>query len=235
MSARDEAGCRLDAREEPRAEQRHHGHATKYDANSDSTTVNASAENRSLLTPYRKDDREENDAVVSVDASTGSATSFAPRSAASRGDSPISSAAEDVFENDHGIIDQARESKRQTAQHHRVDRAAAESRAINVARADRGMERRRRAVARKLPRKTRIINDVRTEPIAAFMDQRLDRSLHELATGRTPPSPPIRGTSSRSGTSLRTASTTAIVLVSPPCLSTGRYTDLWPSTRTMLY
>ena len=32
-----------------------------------------------------------------------------------------------------------------------------------------------------------------------------------------------------------TPSTTAIVLVSPPCFSTGRYTDGWPSTRTMLF
>ena len=42
------------------------------------------------------------------------------------------------------------------------------------------------------------------------------------------------GVSSRPATTFLTPSTTAMVLESPPCLSTGRYTEPWLLTRTLL-
>src|SRR5438270_13704229 len=64
--------------------------ATRYDANSESTTDSASDVNRNRLTPYRNTTGKKTMAVVNVAASTGSATSRPPTSAASTGDLPIS-------------------------------------------------------------------------------------------------------------------------------------------------
>jgi len=64
--------------------------ATANDANSESATASARAENRKRLTPYRKVTGKNTTTVVSVAASTGSATSRPPFSAASAGDSPNS-------------------------------------------------------------------------------------------------------------------------------------------------
>src|SRR5579864_2698434 len=64
--------------------------ATAYDANNDNATASAKAENRNLLTPYRKVTGKNTTTVVSVAASTGKATSRPPFSAATAGSSPIS-------------------------------------------------------------------------------------------------------------------------------------------------
>src|SRR5208283_3157739 len=64
--------------------------ATKYEANNERMTDDASAMNRNLLTPYRNMTGKKTMTVASVAASTGSATSRPPRSAANSGDSPIS-------------------------------------------------------------------------------------------------------------------------------------------------
>ena len=49
--------------------------ATAYEANNEMATANASAENRNLLTPYRKVTGKNTITVVKVAAKTGSATS----------------------------------------------------------------------------------------------------------------------------------------------------------------
>ena len=51
---------------------------------------------------------------------------------------------------------------------------------MKVASAESGMEKKTATVARMLPRKTRIITDVRNSPMRALVQQRLDRRLHEL-------------------------------------------------------
>src|ERR1051326_6368582 len=57
--------------------------ATTKEANSDRTTARAKAENRNLLTPYKKVTAKKTTTVVSVAANTGKATSFPPLVAAS--------------------------------------------------------------------------------------------------------------------------------------------------------
>src|ERR1022692_4913268 len=57
--------------------------ATAKEANSDSATASAKAENRNLLTPYRKVTGKNTTTVVRVAESTGSATSRPPFTAAS--------------------------------------------------------------------------------------------------------------------------------------------------------
>jgi hypothetical protein len=64
--------------------------ATKYEAKSEMTTARASAENRNLLTPYRKVTGKNTTTVVSVAASTAMLTSAPPASAAASGVAPIS-------------------------------------------------------------------------------------------------------------------------------------------------
>ena len=51
--------------------------------------------------------------------------------------------------------------------------------AMNAASAESGIEKNTATVARMLPRKTRIISEVRNSPMRAFVQQRLDRRLHE--------------------------------------------------------
>ncbi len=64
--------------------------ATAYEANNERTTASASDENRNLLTPYSRVTGKNTTTVVSVAASTGSATSRPPFSAATTAGSPIS-------------------------------------------------------------------------------------------------------------------------------------------------
>ena len=64
--------------------------ATAKEANSESATASARAENRNLLTPYRNVTGKNTTTVVSVAASTGRATSRPPFSAATAGVSPSS-------------------------------------------------------------------------------------------------------------------------------------------------
>ena len=50
---------------------------------------------------------------------------------------------------------------------------------MNVASAESGIEKNTATVARMLPRKTRIMSEVSNRPMRAFVQQRLDRGLHE--------------------------------------------------------
>ena len=73
---------------------------------------------------------------------------------------------ENVFENDHGIVDQARKRERQAAQDHAVDRRAADVKDEETRPSPRaGIERNTATVARGLPRKTKTISAVSTNPI----------------------------------------------------------------------
>ena len=80
--------------------------ATRYEAASASTTPRASAVKRYLLTPERKTTGKNTIAVVMVAARTASATSRRPSSAAVWASSPEFEVAKDVFQHDHGVIDQ---------------------------------------------------------------------------------------------------------------------------------
>ena len=59
--------------------------------------------------------------------------------------------------------------------------------AMNAASAESGIEKNTATVARMLPRKIRIMSEVRNRPMRAFVQQRLDGGLHEHATDRRPP------------------------------------------------
>ena len=64
--------------------------ATKYEANSEMATASARAENRNLLTPYKKVTGKKTTTVVKVAARTARLTSAPPCSAATSGEEPIS-------------------------------------------------------------------------------------------------------------------------------------------------
>ena len=93
---------------------------------------------------------------------------------------------------------------------------------MNAASAESGMEKNTATVARMLPRKTRIMIDVSNRPMRAFVQQRLDRGLHEDRLVEDHLLTSSFGTSKRFCTASLMPSTTAMVLVSPPCFSTGR-------------
>ena len=63
--------------------------------------------------------------VETVAASTASSTSLPPCSDATIGRFAHLHMAEDVFQHNHGVVDQARKRQRQAAQHHGVDGVAA--------------------------------------------------------------------------------------------------------------
>ena len=131
--------------------------------------------------------------------------------------------AENVLQNHHRVIDQARERQRQTAQHHRVDRPAAGADGQKAASAESGIERKTAAVARMLPRNSRIINPVSTKSNRAFVQQILDRLLHEDGLIEHHLGDKLLGNISQIADSASLIPfTTAIVLVSPPCFRIGR-------------
>jgi len=196
--------------------------ATKYDANSANTTANARALNRNWLTPASMVTGKNTTAVVRVAASTGRATSRPPRSAAAAGDSP-SSRWRKMFSSTTTELSIRREKTRARPPRIMVLTVPPPSdRAMKVASAESGIERKTAAVARILPRKTRIMIPVRTSPMAPSwmrfsiaLRTNTDWSKTTLATSSF-------GTSTRPATAARMPSTTAMVLASPPCLSTGR-------------
>ena len=105
----------------------------------------------------------------------------------------------------------------------------------NAARQETGIEIRTEIVPRIEPRKIRIITAVSTRPmppsrstLATAIFTYCDWSKTTLATRED-------GMSSRCLTRSRTPFTIWMVLLLPPCFRIGRYTDFWPSTRTMLY
>ena len=95
-----------------------------------------------------------------------------------------------------------------------------------------GIEKNTASVARRLPRKTRIISDVRNRPIAPSCSSVSIAVFTNFDWSNTTRVTSCEGTSTSFASASRTPSTTAMVLVSPPCFSTGRYTDFCPSTRT---
>ena len=88
------------------------------------TTARARAENRNLLTPYRKVTGKKTTTVVRVAASTARLTSAPPCFGGDLGRRAHFQVAVDVFERDDRVVDDAREGQRQPAQDHRVDGAA---------------------------------------------------------------------------------------------------------------
>ena len=106
--------------------------------------------------------------VTRVMARTARATSFEPNSAATATVPPSSMATEDIFEDDDRVVDQPRECKREPAQDHPCQSfcPAEWSRKRKVAMTESGIDRNTAAVARGLPRKTRIIGPRwRTRPM----------------------------------------------------------------------
>ena len=110
----------------------------------------------------------------------------------------------------------------------------ASARTMNVARAERGIEKRTASVARKLPRKIRIISEVRNRPMPPSSSNVSMAVLTNFDWSNTTRLDNAFGTSTSFLSASRMPSTTAIVLESPPCFRIGKYTDRWPSTRTIL-
>ena len=96
------------------------------------------------------------------------------------------------------------------------------ARAMKAASADSGIERNTAAVARTLPRNTRIMRPVSTRPMAPSW-MRFSIALRTNCDwSKTTEATSCLGTSSSRETPARMPSTTAMVFASPPCLSTGR-------------
>ena len=118
-------------------------------------------------------------------ASTASATSFAPLQ---RGHLRVFAQFDvtvNIFDHHHGIVDQARKRQRQPAQDHAVDGSYRPMcRMKKVIITESGMERNTAAVARKLPRKIRIMTAGEKQSDAAFAQHRGDSLLHEKRIGR---------------------------------------------------
>jgi beta-glucosidase-like glycosyl hydrolase len=91
------------------------------------------------------------------------------------------------------------------------------------------------AVARMLPRKTRIINPVRMRPMQPSWSRFSTAFLTNLDWSKTTFVTSFAGTSTSLVSIVRTSRTIAMVFASPPCFRTGRYAERWPSTRTILY
>ncbi len=94
--------------------------------------------------------------------------------------------------------------------------------AMNAASADSGTERNTAAVARRLPRKSRIISPVNARPMAPSWSSVSIAVRTKTDWSKTTSVTSCLGTSSNVDTTRRTPSTTAIVLASPPCLRTGK-------------
>ena len=106
---------------------------------------------------------------------------------------------------------------------------------MKAARADSGIEKNTATVARMLPRNTRIMSDVRNKPIAPSCSNVAIAVFTKTDWSNTTRVTSSFGTSNKCPIACFTPSTTAMVLVSPPCLSTGVYTERCPSTRTTLF
>ena len=85
--------------------------------------------------------------------------------------------AEDVFQDDDAVVDEAGEGQSQAAQDHGVDRAPCPSTISRHATAESGTESMTATVARGLPRKSRIISPVSTRPMPASLTSSFSASL----------------------------------------------------------
>ena len=90
-------------------------------------------------------------------------------------------------------------------------------------------------VPRTDPRNTRIIIAVSTSPMPPSRSTLATAVFTYSDWSKTTVATNDLGTSSRFVMRSRTPLTIWMVLLSPPCFRMGRYTDFWPSTRTMLY
>ena len=107
--------------------------------------------------------------------------------------------------------------------------------AMNAASADSGIDRNTADSRAKAPEEDQDHERGQHEADPALVEQRLDRALHEQRLVEHDVRSSCDGTSTSLPTRSFTPSTTAMVFVSPPCFITGRYTDGWPSTCTMLF
>ncbi len=140
--------------------------ATTYEANSESTTASASDENKYLLTPSSRVTGKNTTTVVSVAASTGSATSRPPLIAACTGCSPVSRWRK-MFSSTTTELSISRESASASPPSTMVfTELPPICSAMRVASTESGIEKNTATVARMLPRKTRIMIDVRSSPSA---------------------------------------------------------------------
>ena len=98
--------------------------ATKYEANSEMATASARAENRNLLTPYKKVTGKKTTTVVNVAASTARLTSAPALFGGDFRGGTHFQVPVDVLERDDGVVYYARERQRQSAQNHRIHGAA---------------------------------------------------------------------------------------------------------------
>ena len=200
----------------------------------ESTTARPSAVKRYRLAPERKMTGKNTTEVVSVAASTGSATSLPPFSAASLGDSPCSMWRK-MFSST--TTESSIRREKPSASPPRIIVLIVpppRERQMNMASAESGMERNTATVARMLPRKIRIRIPVSTRPIPPSCMRLSMAFLTKSDWSNTTFVISCFGTSTSSFSTLFTPSTTAIVLESPPCFSTGWQAERWPSTRTML-
>ena len=208
--------------------------ATIYEANSDKITAVARATNRNRLTPYRKTTGKNTIDVAIVAASTASATSLPPFSAATSGDSPISKCRK-IFSSTITELSINRENANASPPSTMVLTVPPPAPiAKNAARAESGIDKNTAAVARTLPRNSRIINPVRTNPIPPSWIKLSIAVRTKIDWSNTTRVFNCFGMSTRCISASLIPSTTAIVLVSPPCFRIGRYTEGCPSTRTML-
>ena len=171
--------------------------------------------------------------VVEVAASTASATSIPPFSAASLGGAPFSM-------NRKMFSSTTTESsiKREKA------RAKPPSSMVLIeppmplitrkqVSADRGIDSSTAKVARGLPRNSRIIRPVSASPMPPSFKRFFSAVLTKMDWSNTTAVFNESGTSARCFMTLFTPSTIAIVLLSPPCFRMGMYTDRCPSILTM--
>ena len=106
--------------------------------------------------------------------------------------------------------------------------------AMIAASAESGMDRNTATVPRMLPRNSSTIKAVSRSPDAPSWISVLMAFLTYSDWSNTRSVTSCFGMSTSFDITCRTPSTTAMVLVLPPCFMMGRNTDRWPSTRTML-
>ena len=128
----------------------------------------------------------------------------------------------DVFQHDDGVIDQAREGQRQSAQHHAVDGAAAERKRDECGQRGKRNREEHRDRGAHAAEEDQDHHRGQQQADAAFVQQRLDGGLDEhRLIEHDVGDQAASGTSTSCLSAALTPSTTAMVLVSPPCFSTG--------------
>src|ERR1700734_929917 len=159
--------------------------AKTYEAKMESTTPSARGVKIYLLTPERKVTGKKTMEVVEVAASTARETSMPPCSAASLGGTPISIKRK-IFSSTTTESSIKREKANARPPNSMVliepPMALVKSRHT---RAESGIDSSTAKVARGLPRKTRIINPVRTRPIEASLTRFLIASLTKIDRSKT--------------------------------------------------